>query len=99
MAQSSHTITLNIPHDLPTTGWESMVVVYKAMLGWVGPGPDGCPLWYPDGNTGEAILASVEPSGLVIEGSVALRTWQLWIAEFQRRATEALGFRVHDAEA
>jgi hypothetical protein len=44
------------------------------------------------------IGASAEPSGLLMTGDVSETTWQRWIAEFEERASAALGFRVHDAE-
>jgi hypothetical protein len=99
MRQSPHSITLNIPYDLPAAGWESLFAIYKTMRGWAdGSGRDGCPTWWPEGQLAGPICASVEPSGLLIEGNVSRSTWVQWIAEFQQRATAALGFSVHDAE-
>jgi len=99
MDEDKHSVTLNIPYDLSPGQWQSLVEVYKAMPGWVdGSGRDGCPMWWPDGIGTGMIGASVEPSGLLISGDVSKLTWSRWISEFQRRATAALGFRVHDAE-
>lgn len=99
MDQPSQSVTFNIPYDLLPAKWQALIEVYKAMPGWVeGTDRDGCPMWWPDGNTAGMIGASVEPSGLLMTGNVSRTTWQRWMAEFEQRATNALGFRVHDAE-
>lgn len=94
-----HSVTFNIPCDLWPAVWAALVGVYEAMPGQVdGASADGCPLWRPDGPSAGVIRASAEPSCLLITGDVCGSTWRRWIAEFERRATAALGFRVHDAE-
>jgi hypothetical protein len=99
MNERSQSITLNIPYDLADAAWEALVAVYKKMPGWVDAwDADGCPTWRPSGTAAENITASIEPSGLLIEGSVSPNDWSHWIEEFQQRATAALGFRVQDAE-
>lgn len=99
MDQDKHSVTLNIPYDLSPGQWQSLVEVYKTMPGWIdGSGREGCPMWWPDGIGAGMIGVSVEPSGLLISGDVSQLMWSRWISEFERCATAALGFRVHDAQ-
>lgn len=93
-----HSITMNIPYDMSAEDWTRLAAVYEAMLGWQGYLPDGCPVWYPDGPDKGEISASVEPSGLLLEGDVSEATWKLWLSEFMQRTSAALGFAVRDAE-
>lgn len=93
-----HSITLTVPYTLAPSRWEALLKVYKAMSGWTDSARDGCPFWWPDGPKGGEIFVSVEPSGLLFEGNVSKTTWDVWMADFSRRATSALGFVVRDAD-
>jgi len=91
-------VTLNIPSNMPPVSWTKLAEVYESMPGWKGHVEDGCPVWYPDGPEKGEIVASVEPSGLLLEASVSESTWNSWLSDFMRRTTAALGFTVRDAE-
>ncbi|MDX1593772.1 MAG: hypothetical protein R3298_05945 [Gammaproteobacteria bacterium] len=43
------------------------------------------------------VVASVEPSGLVIEGDMSPEEFATWLVLFVDRASAALGFEVRDA--
>jgi len=77
--------------------WVIIDQIYQAMPGWKGYIDDGCPAWELEG--GKSIFASVEPSGLLIEGDATQASFDIWIAEFISKASEQLGFTVRDAEA
>ena len=91
-------ITLNIPYNMPLASWTKLAEVYESMPGWQGYVEDHCPVWCPDGPEKGEIVASVEPSGLLFDGSVSETTWNLWLSDFMRRTTAALGFTVRDAD-
>lgn len=99
MGHEMSTVTLNVRYDMPDASWEKLVKVYEAMPGWQGFVEDDCPVWRPDGAGNGHISASVEPSGLLFEADVSKTTWELWLTDFMRRATAALGFEVRDADA
>ena len=90
-----HSITLNIPYDLPDADWHKIAAVYKSMDGWL-ENPDG-PSWYGTDQDARYIYASVEPSGLVIEGEIDAILWTGWITVICARLSLALGREVHDA--
>jgi hypothetical protein len=89
-------ITLNVPYDLPDEDWDKIGAVYKSMDGWL-ESQDG-PLWYGTDRDARYIYASVEPSGLLIEGQIDPMLWTGWITVLCARLTLTLGREVHDAE-
>ena len=97
MDQNDHSTTLDIRYDMPASKWDSLFNIYQLMPGWEGCLADGCPVWRPDGPEGGEISASIEPSGLQFDASVAQPTFDRWIAEFMERATSAIGKPVRDA--
>lgn len=90
-------ITLNLPYDLPEADWQRVLVVYAGMDGWLGA--EDLPRWF--GREGDAryLWASVEPSGLLIEGELEPAVWTGWITVLCARLSLALGREIHDAEA
>ena len=89
-------ITLNIPYDMPDDKWAIVSQIYKTMPNWQGYVDNGCPVW--NIGNGETISASVEPSGLVFEGSSPDSDITAWISLFIKTSSEKLGFIVKDAE-
>ena len=91
-------ITLNIPYDMPEEKWFKLAKVYESMPGWSGYILDGCPVWYSVNDNEKSISASVEPSGLLIEGNMSESEFNVWLINFKASASEVLGFTVEDAE-
>ena len=89
-------VTLNIPYDMPDEKWDIVDSIYRSMPGWKGYIQGGCPVWDVDG--GHTISASVEPSGLCLEGSSPDADIGEWVNLFISRASPQLGFVVRDAE-
>ncbi|MDO8268455.1 MAG: hypothetical protein Q7T32_11585 [Moraxellaceae bacterium] len=92
-------ITLNIPFDMSSESWEKLSDVYRSMSGWQGYVIDGCPVWCSLIENKRNISASVEPSGLLIEGDFSESEFNHWITVFMDSASLALGFQVKDAES
>ena len=92
------TITLNIPYDMPDEKWQDLAKVYEGMPGWAGYILDGCPVWKSIKEEEKSISASVEPSGLLIEGNMSDTEFEEWLSKFTASASHALGFKVKDAE-
>ena len=95
---SFNTITLNIRYDFPEFEWSKITQVYQEMDGWKGFGEDGCPYWFGHDGDPQFIFASVEPSGLLVEGQISDDKWEFWIKNLQERLSSVLGFKVCDAE-
>jgi hypothetical protein len=89
-------IALNIPYDMPDDKWLIIDAIYKSMPGWQGYIGNGCPVW--EIGAGQTVTASVEPSGLCIEGGSPETDISEWVATFIKHATDKLGFTVKDAE-
>lgn len=96
MNKKMNTVTLNIPYDMPDDKWNIIDQIYKTMPGWQGYIDGGCPAW--NIKNGETISASVEPSGLVVEGSSPDSDIAEWVSLFIKTASDKLGFVVKDAE-
>jgi len=91
-------ITLNIRYDMPTDMWDKLSQVYESLPGWRGYILDGCPVWASLTEPERSISASVEPSGLLIDGDMPEKEFDAWISTFMQEASKALGFQVKDAE-
>lgn len=89
-------ITLNVPYDLPEADWQKIAAVYKSMDGWLEN--EISPAWYGTDKDHRYIWASVEPSGLLIEGEIDPGLWTGWISVLCAKLTHALGREIHDAE-
>jgi hypothetical protein len=91
------TITLNIPYDMPEEKWHKLTKVYESMPGWTGYILDGCPVWKSVIEK-KSISASVEPSGLLINGDMSDSEFKEWLTKFKASASKVLGFKVKEAE-
>jgi hypothetical protein len=91
-----HTITLNLPYDLAREDWDKVADVYCRMDGWLKNSEGPC--WYGKPGSSKCIYASVEPSGLLLEGELDSTLWTGWVSVLCARLTHALGREVHDAE-
>lgn len=86
-------INLNIHYSAPEEIWDKINEVYKSMPYWVGNenevkwiGKD-IDLW-----------ASVEPSGIQIEGIMPDYIWNEWYSSLKHKLTESLGYEVGEPE-
>jgi hypothetical protein len=95
---SPQSITLNLRYDLPQEAWVKIGEVYASMDGWIELEETEMPCWFGREGDNSYVYASVEPSGLQVEGRLDDAVWLPWIAEFQARLTSVLGFEVCDAE-
>lgn len=64
----NQSITLNLPYNLAEPEWAKVIAVYESMDAWV-PG-QALPCWFGTLHSSKYLAASVEPSGLVLEGNV-----------------------------
>jgi len=62
--------------------WEELQRVYESLPGWVGIGEHGCSCWYGKSEEPPFLSASVEPSGLMISGSLPPHDWTEWHEAF-----------------
>lgn len=92
-----HTITLNLRYDWPQSDWQKVYAVYQTMPGWQ-PG-QAIPRWFGGGDDAQYIVASVEPSGLLLEAQLDVKLWIGWLTTLCARLSLALGREIHDAEA
>lgn len=93
------TVTLNLPYDLSEAQWQAVDEVFQSMDGWLGySDADRIPRWYGAENDDRFIWASVEPSGLLIEGNVEAKLWTGWISMLCARLSLRLNREVCDAE-
>jgi hypothetical protein len=90
--------TYNISYEMPNADWQKLAVVYQQLPAFCGNDIDDCPNWYGRDGDPKYLSASVEPSGLLVEGMLDEHEWQLWDAAFREAASRALGFDVRDAD-
>jgi hypothetical protein len=90
--------TYAISYELPDAERKKLTVVYERLPGFCGYAEDGIPLWFGPGEGEKHLRASVEPSGLLVEGVLDDEAWRDWDAAFRAGASRALGFEVKDAE-
>ena len=83
---------------MPEEKWNELAKIYESMPGWSGYILDGCPVWKSIKEDKKSISASVEPSGLLIEGDMPDSEFKEWLSKFISGATVVLGFEVKDAE-
>lgn len=91
-----HVITLNQRYDWPESDWQKAYAVYQTMPGW--QSSQAIPCWFGGQGDAQYIVASVEPSGLVVEAQLDTALWVGWLTMFCARLSLALGREVYDAE-
>ena len=92
-------ITLNLPYDLTADQWNAVNEVFQSMDGWIGPSEsDNTPQWYGTASSPRYVWASVEPSGLLIDGNLEAAHWTGWISMLCSRLSLALQIEIRDAE-
>jgi hypothetical protein len=69
-------------NDFEAKQWEQLMRIYESLPGWVGVGEHGCPAWFSKSEQPPFLLASVEPSGLLVTGSLTPHAWQAWHEAF-----------------
>jgi len=74
--------------------WATLGQIYTALPGWIGPGLDNCPCWFGASVGQPYIVASVEPSGLQITGTLPRGDFDRWHDTFLPRLTELPTFDV-----
>ncbi len=87
-------VSLNIHYSAPQEIWDKIGRVYESMPYWIGY--DQGPRW----KSGDDIdlVASVEPGGLQIYGTMPDDIWADWYRELTKELSDALGYPVGDAE-
>ena len=84
---------LNIHYTAPQTIWDKIGKVYESMSYWSGYDPG--PHWKGDDID---IVASVEPGGLQIYGTMPDDIWNEWSSMLIERLSEAVGYEVGNPE-
>lgn len=93
------TITLSLPYDLTEKQWKIVDEVFRSLDGWLGCKlDDNTPQWYGTVSSKQYVWASVEPSGLLVEGNLEQALWTGWISVLCARFSLRLGVEVRDAE-
>ena len=92
----NQSITLNLPYDLNDEEWAKIRAVYESMDEW--QSGQALPCWFGALDSPQNLAASVEPSGLLIEGELDLLLFRGWITKLCAKLTAALGREVYDAE-
>jgi len=91
-----YNITLNFPYTLSADEWEKVSKVYGELDGWIDYLEYAC--WYGKESDERYIIASVEPSGLVLVGKIEEHLWIGWITMLCAKLSVALNREVYDAE-
>ena len=58
--------------------WKGLQETYEGLPGWVGTGSHGCPCWFGSEEVAPYLVASVEPSGLLVSGVLSAQDWSRW---------------------
>ena len=87
-------ITLNIHYTAPKEIWDAIGKVYESMPYW--QGYDEGPHWKDENEID--LVASVEPGGLQIFGTMPDDIWEVWYMELTEKLSKALGYSVGNAE-
>lgn len=90
--------TYNARYDMPVDDWKKIEAVYQQLPEFRGYDESGCPTWFGVEGQGKYLGASVEPSGLLVEGVLDEEEWVSWDAAFRSYASRALGIEIRDAE-
>ncbi|NUO75914.1 MAG: hypothetical protein HOQ32_07860 [Lysobacter sp.] len=74
--------------------WSVLSKAYKTLPGWSGELDDGCPCWFGTSQSAQFLIASVEPSGLHVFGSLNEEHLQQWHVAFLRAMSSLPTFSV-----
>ena len=86
-------IILNIHYTAPQDIWDKIGKVYESMPYW--SSYDCGPHWKGDDID---LVASVEPGGLQIYGTMPDDIWTEWCSDLIKRLSEAVGYEVGNPE-
>jgi len=67
--------------------------LYRSLPGWIDY-LDGIPHWFGRTGTVPALSASVEPSGLIVSGTVPVGAWESWDTRFRQGTAGFPSFEV-----
>lgn len=90
-----HRCTYNIPYDAPAA---MLTKIFEALPEFRGYDASGIPFWFGFESEVKHLWASIEPSGLLVEGTIDDAEWDSWDSAMRRQATTELGYAVKDAE-
>ncbi len=88
-----HDINLNIHYSAPQPIWDKIGFVYESMPYWAGY--QDLPRWIGENVN---LWASVEPSGIQIQGTMPEAVWNAWYCLLKKKLTEALGYEIGEPE-
>ncbi|MEY2878198.1 MAG: hypothetical protein RLZZ15_578 [Verrucomicrobiota bacterium] len=90
--------TYTVSYDMQDAQWKKLAAVYARMPEFIGFDKEGVPAWFGRKEKEKHLLASVEPSGLRVDGLLDEDDWVRWDARFREQASLELGFEVGDAD-
>lgn len=62
--------------------WKQLLHVFEVLPAWQGEGEHGCSCWFSRSEVASYLLASVEPSGLLVTGVLGKQEWERWHSHF-----------------
>jgi hypothetical protein len=74
--------------------WKQLLSMFEALPAWQGEGEHGCSCWFGKAEVAPYLLASVEPSGLLVTGVLGKQEWEQWHSGFVARLPELPTFEV-----
>ena len=74
--------------------WKELSRVFEALPVWRGEGEHGCSCWFGRSEVAPYLLASVEPSGLLVTGVLGKHEWQQWHSQLVAGLSELPTFEV-----
>ena len=80
--------------DFSESNWAALSKAYESLPGWIGTGAHGCPCWYSASETAPYLVASVEPSGLQVFGTLPADGWEQWHVAFLKHTSFLPSFEV-----
>jgi hypothetical protein len=73
--------------------WKRLREIYALLPEWATVG-DGMPYWFGPEEDPPYLTASLEPSGIVVDGLLSEENWQEWDRAFQNHLSEFPTFEV-----
>lgn len=58
--------------------WQQLLRLFETLPAWQGEGEHGCSCWFGRSEKTPYLLASVEPSGLLVTGVLGEKEWEQW---------------------